>query len=102
MTKQEFLEQQAHIQAVIERMCRYDIIPCYAVEDEQECTVEPYLGQRCAAFADPEHWNMHGFGTIVKIREDQGKTWVRVELDARGSSWFELADVELLATYPAV
>lgn len=62
---------------------------------------QPYLGQRCAAFADLKHQKMHGFGTIVKIKEDQGKTWVRVELDAHASHWYELQLVELLATYPA-
>lgn len=60
---------------------------------------EPYLGQRC-------HVEGVGFGTIVKIEEKPSVsgdtlTSIRVELDAGGSSWYELADVELLETYPA-
>ena len=57
---------------------------------------EPYLGQRC-------HVEGKGFGTIVKIREDKNSlgdpiTWVRVELDARGSHWYELKQLELLGS----
>lgn len=61
----------------------------------------PYLGQRCAAFADPEHRKMDGFGTIVDIKRDKFNTWVRVELDGGGSHWYELGRVELLETHHA-
>ncbi len=62
---------------------------------------EPYLGQRCHVDVDP-----HCFGTIIKIEEKQSKggdtlIYIWVELDKGGSSWYVLADVELLATYPA-
>ena len=59
----------------------------------------PYLGQRC-------HIEGVGFGTIIKIERKRSaggdtRMYIRVELDAGGSSWYELPDVELLDTYPA-
>jgi len=72
----------------------------YILEHEHQ---QPYLGQRCAV--NSPAWK--GFGTIVKIEQKQSQggdtlTYLRIELDADGSSWYELADVELLPTYPAV
>ena len=64
---------------------------------------QPYLGQRCAVISPV--WK--GFGTIVKIEQKRSAggdmlTYLRVEFDGGGSSWYEEADVELLPTYPAV
>lgn len=52
---------------------------------------QPYLGQRC-------HVEGKGFGTILKLSRDgkTGKLLARVELDARGSHWYEVDTLELL------
>lgn len=51
---------------------------------------QPYLGQRC-------HVEGQGFGTIIALKDNLA----RVELDARGSHWYEIEKLELLNTYPA-
>lgn len=58
---------------------------------------QPYLGQRC-------HVEGQGFGTIVALKVDHvtQKQIARVELDARGSQWYDVDQLELLPTYPAV
>lgn len=62
-------------------------------DDEQ--APRPYLGQRC-------HIESQGFGTIIvlKLAEKNGPL-ARVELDACGSRWFKVAELELLPSYPA-
>lgn len=60
---------------------------------------QPYLGQRCAVIRPV--WK--GFGTIVDLKYDHvvRKQIARVELDARGSQWYAVDQLELLKTYPA-
>lgn len=85
-------QDEAIAQALIHRMCRYEIVFCYAVEDEQERTQEQEDDEQELSGSEPAYMFREDYPNLGYDEDELPYTRADAEADAANAAyWDEVA-----------